>query len=198
MKRFTLFLSALAIGVFPASMSADAVFAVQSTIAAPGSTGNGLDVFLETTSGLNIAGFAVEVTTTDPFITFTGATTGTATPYIFNGNSVFGPGIGTTGAPSQTYDASDLAIATPTNISGTVGLAHFTFDVANGATTGPFAVSLTTLGNSLSDPNGNGIPITALDNGTITIEPSSSVPEPELGLWAIALGGCLLAFRRKR
>jgi hypothetical protein len=79
-----------------------------------------------------------------------------------------------------------------------VGLAHFTFDVANDATAGPFTISLTTLGNSLSDPTGNTIAITRLDNGTIIIEQPSSVPEPAgLGLSALALAAGLLAFRRK-
>jgi len=134
MKRLTLFLFVVTAGLFPASIDAGTIFAVESTMAAPGSTGNGLDVLLETTSTLNIGGFAVEVTTTDPDITFTGATTGTAATYIFSGNSLFGPDIGTTTPPTQTFDASDLATATPTDISGTVGLAHFTFDVANDAT----------------------------------------------------------------
>jgi len=198
MKRLTLFLFVVTAGLFPASIDAGTIFAVESTMAAPGSTGNGLDVLLETTSTLNIGGFAVEVTTTDPDITFTGATTGTAATYIFSGNSLFGPDIGTTTPPTQTFDASDLATATPTDISGTVGLAHFTFDVANDATPGPFTISLTTLGNSLSDPNGNTIAITGLDNGTITIEQPSSVPEPAaLGLSALALAAGLLIFRWK-
>jgi hypothetical protein len=194
MRRLTLLFFALS-GLVPASIDAGTIFAVESTSAAPGSTGNGLDVVLETTSSLNIDAFAVEVTTTDPEITFTGATTGTAATYIFSGNSLFGPNIGTTTPPSQTFDASDLAVTTPTDISGTVGLAHFTFDVANDATGGPFTVSLTALGNSLSDPNGNNTPITALEDGTITI---ASVPEPAaLGLSALALGAGLLTFRRK-
>ena len=199
MKRLTLFFLVVAAGLFPASIDASTIFAVQSTTATPGSTGNGLDVVLDTTSTLNIGGFAVEVTTTDPDIMFTGATTGTTATYIFSGNSLFGPNIGTTTPPSQTFDASDLANTTPTAIMGTVGLAHFTFNVASNATAGPFTVSLSTLGgNSLADPNGNNIPITALENGTITIEGPSSVPEPAaLGLSALALGGGLLAFRRK-
>jgi hypothetical protein len=194
MKRLTLLFFALA-GLFPASIHAGTIFAVEGASAAPGSTGNGLDVVLEATSALNIDAFAVEVTTTDPGITFTGATTGTAATYIFSGNSVFGPDIGTTTPPSQTFDASDLAMTPSTTMPGTVGLAHFTFDVANDATGGPFTISLTALGNSLSDPNGNNVPITALDDGTITI---ASVPEPAvLDLSALALAAGLLTFRRR-
>jgi hypothetical protein len=115
--------------------------------------------------------------------------------YIFSGNSLFGPNIGTTTPPSQNFDASDLAMTTPPDISGTVGLAHFTFDVANDATGGPFTVTLTPLGNSLSGSNRNNIPITTLEDGTITIE---TVPEPAvLGLSALALAAGLLTFRRK-
>lgn len=198
MKRLALFLFAGAVALFPAPIDAGTIFAVESTGAAPGSTGNGLDVVLETTSTLNIGAFGVEVTSTDPDITFTGATTGTAATYIFSGNSLFGPDIGTTTPPSQTFDASDLAVTTPTNISGTVGLAHFTFNVANDATPGPFTISLTALGNSLSGPNGDNISITDLENGTITISAPSSVPEPAaLGLTSLALASGLLVFRRK-
>jgi hypothetical protein len=194
MKRLTLLFFALA-GLFPASIDASTIFVVEGASAAPGSTGNGLDVVLETTSILSIDAFGVEVTTTDPDIMFTGATTGTATTYIFSGNSLFGPNIGTTTPPSQNFDASDLAMTTPPDISGTVGLAHFTFDVANDATGGPFTISLTGLGNSLSGSNGNNIPITTLEDGTITIE---SVPEPAaLGLSALALAAGLLTLRRK-
>jgi hypothetical protein len=194
MKRLTLFCWVVA-GLFPASIDASTIFVVEGASAAPGSTGNGLDVVLETTSILSIDAFGVEVTTTDPDIMFTGATTGTATTYIFSGNSLFGPNIGTTTPPSQNFDASDLAMTTPPDISGTVGLAHFTFDVANDATGGPFTISLTGLGNSLSGSNGNNIPITTLEDGTITIE---SVPEPAvLGLSALALTAGLLTFRRK-
>ncbi len=197
MKRLTLFCFVVA-GLFPASIDAGTIFAVEGTAAAPGSTGNSLDVVLETTSTLNIGGFAVEVTTTDPGITFTGATTATAATYIFSGNSLFGPDIGTTPSPSQTFDASDLAITTSTAMPGTVGLAHFTFDVATGAATGPFTISLATLGNSLSGAAGANIPITTLENGEITIEGPNSVPEPAaLGLSALALAAGLLAFRRK-
>jgi hypothetical protein len=197
MKRLTLFLLTAAVGMLPASIEAGTVFAVQSTGAVPGSTGNGLDVVLETTSILDIGAFAVEVTTTDPDIKFTGATTGTSATYVFSGSSLFGPDIGTTIPPSQIFDASDLSVTTPTAISGTVGLAHFTFDVANNATPGPFSISLTALGNSLSGPTGDDIPITTLENGTITIAAPTSVPEPSaMGLSAIALATGLLAFRR--
>jgi hypothetical protein len=194
MRRLTLLFFALA-GLFPASIYAGTILVIEGASAAPGSTGNGLDVVLETTSTLSIDAFAVEITTTDPDITFTGATTGTAATYIFSGNSLFGPNIGTTTPPSQTFDASDLAKSTPTPTSGTVGLAHFTFDVAKDATDGPFTISLTPLGSSLSDPNGNNTPITELEDGTIEIE---SVPEPAaLGLSALALAAGLLTFRRK-
>jgi hypothetical protein len=172
MKRLTLLFFALA-GLFPASIDASTIFVVEGASAAPGSTGNGLDVLLETTSTLSIDAFGVEVTTTDPDIMFTGATTGTATTYIFSGNSLFGPNIGTTTPPSKTFDASDLAMTKPADVSGTVGLAHFTFNVAADATGGPFTISLTGLGNSLSDSNGNNTPITALDQGS---KPPSIAP----------------------
>jgi hypothetical protein len=107
-------------------------------------------------------------------------------------NSLFGPDIATgpNPLPGQTLDASDLdSLGGVTLATGTYGLGHVTFDVASGAATGPFAVTLTEPGSSLSDADGNLIPIT-LSGGTITIGAISSVPEPSsLGLVMIAVSG---------
>jgi len=196
--RTYLLAAAAALLVIPGSARASTIFSVPAVIANAGSTGNSFDVVLNYSgaSPITVGGFAFEITTTNTDITFTGATTSTVPTYIFGANSLFGPNINT--STGQTLDASDLD-SNPAGASlatGTYGLGHVTFDVANGAAAGPFAITLTELGSSLSDADGNSLPIT-LSNGTITINSVSSVPEPSsLALALSAL--CVLAALRKR
>jgi hypothetical protein len=75
------------------------------------------------------------------------------------------------------------------------------FDIANGATTGQFAVTSHDLTgtNSLSDPNGGALPFTTQDR-SITITPATTtVPEPSQGgLVLCALAGFAILLQRRR
>src|ERR1700689_4926801 len=88
--------------LLPAPARGSLVFSVPSVTANAGDVGDSFDVLL-TYSGspISVGGFAFEITTTDPDITFTDATTATATAYIFSGTSLFGPDI-VTSSPGQT------------------------------------------------------------------------------------------------
>jgi hypothetical protein len=91
-----------ALAAAPGRAPAALIMTVQSVTVLPGTTGNALDVTLTNTgpSSVQIGGFAFELTTSAG-ITFTGATTATATaPYIFGGSSAFGPNLATLPPPN--------------------------------------------------------------------------------------------------
>lgn len=174
------------------------IFSVQSVTASPGSVGNVFDVLLTDTGspGVSVAGFNFEIEASDPDITFTGVFTSTATaPYIFSGNSIFGPEIDTQTSP--TVIASDLSASSTTLNSGdVVGLGQVFFNVSANAT-GPFTVSFTggAAGNNLENPSNDNIPIDTFSSGTITI---ASVPEPSSLLLMLAGIAALVSWNRRR
>lgn len=188
--------------LLPVAGRADIVITAQSVSAATPSTGNVFDVVLQNTGPdpINVSAFDFEISTTDTDITFTSASTSTTATYIFSGHSLFGPTINT--SSGQTLEASDLydVIASGANVASgaTVGLGRVSFDVATGATPGPFAVTLTPdPGTSLSDADGDSIAINSLVSGQITIQ-GNAVPEPGgLALFPMLLIGCALWVRRK-
>ena len=144
-----------------------------------------------------MAAFSLEISvllSTD--VSFTSATTGTSQPYVFAGDSLFGPTISTS-APGQILDASDLSAGATIAAGDAVGLAHVFFDVLAGAPAGPLAVSFTDFPfTSLSDPEGILIVPVELLNGSITINgPGIPVPEPST-LALLALSVPLLARKR--
>jgi len=164
-----------------------------------GSTGDTLDftLFNSRPNAITLGGFSLEISVADAHISFTSATTATSLPYVFAGDSLFGPIISTSG-PGQTLDASDFCLVCGNTIAAgaTVGLAHIFFDVAAGAPSGPVTVSVTAFPfTSLSDLAGNDLQA-ILQNGTITIR-STSVPEPST-LALLVLPMVLLARRRFR
>jgi len=164
-----------------------------------GSTGDTLDftLFNSGPNAITLGGFSLEISVADAHISFTSATTATSLPYVFAGDSLFGPIISTSG-PGQTLDASDFCLVCGNTIAAgaTVGLAHIFFDVAAGAPSGPVTVSVTAFPfTSLSDLAGNDLQA-ILQNGTITIR-STSVPEPST-LALLVLPMVLLARRRFR
>ncbi len=177
---------------------ASLIFSTQSVTASAGSTGDTLDVLLTNTgaSGVSIGGFNFEIATSDPDIIFTSVFTSTVTaPYIFSGNSLFGPQIDTQTSPSVI--ASDLAASGSATLGSgvTVGLGKVFFNVSPTAASGPFTVSFTggAAGNNLSDALGNDVRIDTLSSGTISI---SAVPEPSSLL--LTLAGIALFLGRGR
>ena len=168
------------------------IISVQSVTANAGSSGNTFEVDAQNTGApVDIAAFAFEVSVpASGGVTFTGADINTTVDtYIFAGNSAQGPII-TAANTGTVLDASDNAVSGSTTLgtNSTLALGRVFFDVESGASAGPVIVSLTPFPfSSLTDPNLNNIPIDTLNNGTITILPSTSVPEPS-GLISATLG----------
>jgi hypothetical protein len=157
-----------------------------------GSIGNTLEIDLTNTGpAVNVAGFSFEISVpTSSGVTFTGADTSTSATYIFAGNSLFGPIISSS-PPGTTLDAGDLAatLGSFTTVgpgATTFGLGLVSFDVA-GSATGTATVSFNSSITTLTAPDGSNIPINTLNNGTITIQSPSPVPEPAT-FFPVALG----------
>jgi hypothetical protein len=190
----------------PGAARADLVLNIQSVTVPAGSNGDTLDVTLTNTgpSSVTVGGFSFEISTPTPNINFTNATTATTAPYIFDGQSLFGPNIATT--IGQKLDASDefkvIGSGTTIGAGAIVGLGHAIFNVAAATPGGPITVSFTPgPATSLSTPAGANIPITTLNTGTITVIPTA-VPEPSVTVLAgvaVLVGlGARRARRRKR
>lgn len=167
-----------------------------------GSTGNGFDVLLTNTSGpaVEVAGFFFEVVTSSSDVTFTDATTASATAYIFGADSLFGPDILGPGSTAADLNASDLdgagsAALAPGQV---LALGRVLFDVSPTALTQTVHFNLVGFpGTSLADAAGGDIPIETLVGGQFTINAAiPPVPEPSTLLLALAVVP-LLWSRRK-
>jgi len=164
------------------------------------SSSNTLEIDLTNTgpAPVLVGGFSFGIEVTDPHITFTSATIATALPYIFAGNSLFGPTIST--LVGQTLEASDLwsgAGGATIAAGATVGLGDVSFDVSARDLPGLVIVMLSSFPfTSLSDPAGGNINVDTLAAGSITIE-TSAVPEPSALMLAL-FGLAALASIRKR
>lgn len=199
--------AALALTIVAASMSfacptakADLIVMVQSVTVNAGSTDNPLDVVLRNTgpSDVIVEGFSFGISTANPGIHFTSATTATGlAPYIFGADSYYGPEIDTSNAASLTASDQDSTFAGVTVTAGsTVGLGHVLFDVDASVPPGVTPVPLDSFATSLSDPAGGNIPIDSLVDGAITVAPAAgAVPEPSTLLLA-SLGVLLLMGKR--
>jgi len=192
----------------PGPASAEMVVTVQSVNALPGTSNDAFDLFLTNTgpSAVQVGGFAVGVSVAGGSgITFAAANISTTTvaPYIFDGLGLVGSDIGTLGGGGLSITASDLfsviGSGTTMGSGSSVGLAHVLFNVSSGASPGPVTVVITPFPTTnLSNFNGENVPITTLNNGTITIgvvaipEPSTSV----LALVGMGLVGCRLGWKR--
>lgn len=182
---------------------ADIILSIESVTGAPGSSGT-FDVLLTNTgpASQNIDAFFLELSTSDTNITFTGVTTSTTTqPYIFAGDSLFGPIIATSG-PGQVVDASDVSASSGNDVGlgQEFGIGSVAYSIDPGATNGEIATinfdafPLT----SLSDSLGNNVDFTA-QSGTITVQSTSTVPEPSTALPLVSalLFGAFLIRRRR-
>jgi hypothetical protein len=182
---------------------ANLIIAAQSVLAGQNSTGNTLEVTLTNTgpSSVTVGAFAFQITTSDTNITFTGSDFFTTpAPYIFAGDSSFGPILNLLGS-GQTMDGSDISASSSgvaVTSGATVGLGRVLFNVSPTAALGPFTVVLDAFpSTNLSGPGPNfaNIPINTLTNGRITVTAGTAVPEPAS---ALLLGGALLSLALKR
>jgi len=200
-------LAVIAVAVLLVSVPAKGdgiVLSIESVSGAPGSTGT-FDVLLENTGGgtQNIAAFNFVLTTTNTDITFNDVTTDTTTAtYIFP-SSFFGPDILTPPAGGQSVEAGDVdATFNGTDVAdgATYGLGSVSYSIAPGAVNGETAeIDFSAYPDtSFSDSLGSNVPFTT-ESGTITVQTSSTVPEPATGLplAAALLIGAFFAHKRR-
>jgi hypothetical protein len=188
-------LAAGLLGSLPAE--ATLIVGVQSVTAGANTNNDTLDVTLMNTgpSAVAVGGFTFEIISASSNISFIDANTSTAAPYVFDGNSAFGPDLtGPTSGPTLSTSDVDLLGSATVASGATVGLGHITFDVA-AAASGIIAITLgpTPQFTSVADASGNNLPIT-LANGQVTI---STVPEPSLVL-PLAMAAVIGARRLRR
>ena len=169
-----------------------------------GQVGGSFDVLLtnDGASGITVAAFSFEISTTDPSILFTDANTSTASAaYIFGGgDSFFSPDLTPGFAPSNVLNALDLSFSgsgTVVDPGSTVGLGHVLFDVAGNAAPGPFTITFAggTTFNNLSDPKASDIPIDASSSGLNYSSPkfrAGTIP----ALLLLLTGAALVSARR--
>ncbi len=133
-----LLLSTFLVLAASSSAHADLIVAAQTVAANAGSSGNTLELTLQNTgpSAVTIGGFSFGVSTSGTDINFTLADINTAlAPYIFKGNSLFGPNINTSTGHSLTASDLDSDPAGATvSAASTVGLGRLFFDVSPAAT----------------------------------------------------------------
>jgi len=198
-------LTAVSAGLLAAvPAQASIVVGVQFVTAAPGSTGNALEVTLQNTgaSPLAVGGFSFVISTSSTAISFTGANVSTLLPYIFAGDTLGGSINQIYTSPGQSMDGSDFALSSGGDsvaAGATVGIGNVLFNIAPGASSGALAVTLTAFpSTSLAGPASGGglnIPIDTLNNGQITISGVSAAPEPASTL---LLASALLALAGRR
>jgi PEP-CTERM motif len=205
-SRLAMLLVGIMASYLPSSSVAHAelILTMESVTASAGSSGNAFDVELINTGPVAVAvgAFTFGIATANPNISFTDASTATVlAPYIFAGDSLFGPDL--TGPTSgQSLTASDLcAVCAGISLAAgtTVGLGHVLFDVSSSASGGVFAVNFAAFpATSLSDTTGDLLPATFAP-GAITVPGAVAVPEPT-SLLLLLLAGVILAvgFTRSR
>jgi hypothetical protein len=187
---------------------ADMIVSLESPINAnAGTSGNGFDVLLTNSgpSAVSIAGFTFEISVSSTDIVLTNANTATLlNPYIFSGNSLFGPII-TSANTGQDLSASDLSNAlgsfTTLGAGTTLGLGHVLFDVSATAPSQTVPVIFAAFpATSLSDELANDVPIDALINGQININGVNGVvPEPSSLVLVLTAGALIwVGFRTRQ
>jgi hypothetical protein len=163
---------------------------VQSVTANPGDTGDEFELTVTNTGGsdVTIGGFGFGVSLSDPDVTLTDATDTTAlNPYLFQGNSLFGPDILASTDEASLFASdidADFGSGVTLNPGDSYGLGQVYFNVAADALPGVYAITLSEdpAATDFSDASGeNSIPILAFNSGQITVA-DSSAPEPSTWL----------------
>ena len=180
---------------------------VISAESVPASAG-AFDVTLMNTgaSDVLIGGFYFEVNVSSSQVTLTDATINTtANPYIFAGNSLFGPDILVAVLNGgQTLDASDVYSGGGGGVTvaagASVGLGNVDFTIA-GTLASDATVTFTAFPvTNLSDATGANVPIDTLTSGTISAG-TGVVPEPStltMATTCLAFCGATWFVRRQR
>ena len=203
-RKYGLLLLVMVLLVIPARASINfSIVPITPTIH-QGDNGDLFDVIMTSTASFSANSFSFEVSTVDTDVTFVSATISTtADPYIFAGNSLFGPNITSLTSLPQTLDASDLTadtldITIPANTAFALG--EVSFNIAGNATPGPFTVTFgNPNANFFSDEAADSIAVTGQQSQQFTIQ--APVPEPStlLPLSALVLGiGAALRRRSRR
>jgi hypothetical protein len=171
----------------------------QISFAAPGAA-EALEVHLANTGPdpVMIAGFSLDLTTTDPGMIFNDVTTSTLETYIFSGNSRFGPDIATNFTPDVAARRLAFTGSSTLDAGAAVGLGYVTYSIAPDAGLGDvFGIRVASpgIGTSLSGGVGDDISIIGdeMKNGAVTDVPGPKALLPA-GLLLIGLG----SFRRRQ
>ncbi len=194
LARTLLILSAafLLSAIAPTSARAGFTFTVQSVSATAGSLNNTLNVTLTNTgsSAVTVGGFAFEIVAGSG-VTFTSVDISTTLPYIFAGQSGFGPDISNQppNLPGNTLAALDFFSTFGSGISlgagSTVGLGDVHFNVASTATS-PISITFAAPPvTNLSDAAGHNISLatgTTFTGGTVTMQYDPR-PSPSRRAW---------------
>jgi hypothetical protein len=174
----------------------------------PGSAG-AFDVVLQNTgtSDTLIGAFFVEVTTSSPYVTFTGADQSTSAPYIFTGFDADGVYFGSFAASTTdmtVYDSASDTEGNPIDVTvaagATVGLAHIYYSLDPNTPLGALqdTVMFSSDGTSLAAWTTGGVTIDGFVPGTITAIPEPSMLAIFTGLGLTCTGWFGLAGFRRR
>lgn len=201
-KTIWVFASLSALILLASSTQADIIISAPELTAAPGSSGN-FDISLTNTgsSGISVGAFTFDISTGNPGITFTDASTTTAAaPYIFAGDSfadVNGLPFATkTGQELIASDTPNDGIAAGLNPASNVSLGQVSYSIAPSAALGTTSITFSLTGTSLANSSGAPIAFTA-QNGSIDV---TSVPEPVpalLFITGLALLACAPQIRKR-
>ena len=188
------------------SAHAGLIFGITTNVANPGSSSNSLDVTLTNTGTSSaddalISGFSFEITATSTDVTFGGVSTSTnSVPYIFAGNSLYGPDINLgIGSGGQSISAGDNYALANSDIrlayGQTIGLGFVSFELSSTTSLKPIGITFTAYPTTgVNDSTGFQYEFNLPANTRIDV--TSVVPEPStLITLGIGMLGLLVAKR---